>query len=389
VSHARIALHLILKSLNLPVDSKIILTGINISDMLNVIKLNNLPFEFCDYKKESFEIDTKSLLKLICPQTRVVFITYLAGAMVNVEEVYNLCKEKNVILILDITQSVFLKINNMYLNKYADFVFFSLCDLKDIHTHRGAIILGGHGKLDLIRAGYVHSSTRPSIKYFLYFVLEDFLGCVLLNRYLFTIFFYPFLRVLYYFNKMEKVIQFTKGKGITLGPIIFAKGLWGGGGSSIGDIIPSEMLYRYTNLQADLGIRALQIVDKVIDTRVKNARLMNSLINKDLPVLSDSAGHIYWKYPIRVKNIFWWQKRLFSYGIDAAPTNLPSLSKLAFDNEVVAGEQRLLGVNYILNHILYVPIHYYLEEDDIHKIAFYINSIFEEEKAIFHCALAE
>lgn len=371
-SHARTAFLMILKSLKLEAGSEVLMSPINIPDMVNMIHvLGHIP-KFIDYEKNSFLFSIESIEMQITNRTKVLFVTVLSGIKTNIENIRDICKKFNLILILDLTQAYKQQSSNLELVHFADAVIYSLCDLKDIHTHRGGIVVTQNESLQKnlcdIKSDFFVTFKR---KVFIKFVLEDLLSSIILRRAFFSIMIYPFLKFLYRINQMENVISLTKGQGFTVFGLNIGRGLWGGGGSQLIHEIPEDLKYRFSELQAQIGLERLGKSPQIINRRKELAHKLSQLIDQRLLIHSKDEGQTFWKFPLYVHDVLAWQKRLLEYGIDAAPSNLPWLPDIEYFKKFDSLAQN----DHLVRFVIYIPAHYYLTDEEVVKMAKIINQV--------------
>jgi perosamine synthetase len=100
--------------------------------------------------------------------------------------------------------------------------------------------------------------------------------------------------------------------------------------------------YRMTNLQAAVGVAQMEIIDKSVETRRRNARLYNSLLETVdgivLPPEAPWAKNVYWMYTILVENSFGISRdELMDYlmkkGIETRPTFYPMHLQPVYKNQ--------------------------------------------------------
>ncbi len=375
-SYARISLYLSLKSMKLKPGDEVLLTAVNLPDMINMILLNNLKPVFVDYDKHSFNISIEDMNNKITEKTKVIFSTVLSGILSNIQEVYKIANKNKIIVIQDLTQSYDIKIppKNNDIATLSEIAIYSLCDLKDIHTHRGSMIVTSDESLyqDIKNEKSMFIKENKK-RWFWKFILQDFVSTILLRRSFFRYFIFPVLKLVINVTGPQNVINLTRGDGIKVGPMTLGKGVWGGDGDFIRKEIPESFKYKYTDIQAQIGLIQLKKHKKRVQRRKSNAALAFQYIHKDLVPFKLNEFNSYWKFPILVERPDLWQKKLLEHGIDAAPTNLTFLPGLDFFKDITDGKAPNARV--IVENIIYLPIHYYLTKDEVLKVIEIVNKI--------------
>lgn len=197
-SQLRIGLfHFLLNAV--PKKSRIATTSYTIFDMINIIlSSGNIPV-MVDIDRNTLSPDIQSLINLVeNNKVDIVVFTYLNGLNVNISELANICKKKDVLLIEDCAQSLW---DPKWSDKqkkpgsYGDIALYSSGFFKIINTISGGFLLlnnpnnkyksfiNDHKKLsDKITANFINRS--------LYALLFKFLT----NNFVFTIFLFPVIK---------------------------------------------------------------------------------------------------------------------------------------------------------------------------------------------------
>jgi len=377
-SHARIAFYHILKAYSFPKESEILMTAINLPDMVNMIHLNGLKVKFIDYKKRSTDIDLKILEESITDNTKAFFYTHLYGRAGNVEEIQKLCKKKGIQFIQDNTQSVDCKIKDKNITNFADVSFYSLCDLKVIHTHRGGIITTNNN--DLIAKIKNHQSTfenTPSYKYFVKFILEDSFFSFILKPLFFRLFIFQILKFFTLKGDGSFFDKITKGDGIQFLGFTFFENLFGEEGDLRRDSIPSEMKYRFTELQAQLGLKHLKTYKYIDQRRIEVIKLffneLTDISKQHCLDWTNIDNHVFWKFPVFINDVEGFRKYLLKNSIDAAPTNLPCIPA----ETIFKTSDDISNTTELRQGSVCLPLYHYISNAQAINMARVVNLYFE------------
>jgi perosamine synthetase len=376
-SHARIALWTILNSLKLNEGSEVLMTPINLPDMVNMILLNNCKPRFVDFEKQSLNVDIDDLKSKINAKTKVLFVTILNGISINLDPILKMAKENGLITVFDLTQAMGMVHGKNKIAALADYSIFSLCDLKDVHTHRGGVIaFNDISKKDSLLSSLKKIETTPSKKYFFDFVIEDLISTLMLKRIFFQIFIYPVIRILLFLNLIDSLEDITKGKGVKIFNINIGRGFWGGDGDLVRTNLPAHLTYHYTEMQAKIGLHQLKKVHSIQYARIQNAKKLLSLIeNKDI-IFYGQEDSLFWKFPIwqNEKQKLELKTYLIENGVDCAPSNLPLLSELdvfkKYHNDLTPNARDYT------ESTINLPAHYYLSEKEIEQMGAILNRFF-------------
>ena len=115
VANGTDALEIAISSLNIPVDSEIIVQGNTCIATCFGVTNNSYKLVLCDVDKNTHMIDISELKTKITSKTKILILVHLYGFMSNMSEIVKICEENNIILIEDCAQSH----GASYLNKKA------------------------------------------------------------------------------------------------------------------------------------------------------------------------------------------------------------------------------------------------------------------------------
>jgi dTDP-4-amino-4,6-dideoxygalactose transaminase len=378
ISHARVALYYCIRSYKYEDGDEVLMTPINIPDMVNMIRIAGLKERFVDINEKDFSVDLNDVKKKITSRSKFLFVTHLNGFVPDMDKIKNFAKENNLILIQDCTQNVGAKFNGQNLEAFSDLSVSALCDLKVIHTHMGGVVISNSETQSKKIKDLMNKELAPlSFSYFSRFLIEDTIATLILNRCIFTFFINPALSILNKVIGEDNIEAFTKGEGLKLGPVYLFKGLFGGGGNLSKSEIPDGMLYKFSDLQAQIGLRRLELCKDLDLKRISNSITLRNSLNIDPKYLFHSAensNEVYWKFPLRTQKFRDLQKKLLSIGIDSARSNLIALN----DYDCFSSKDLTPVASKISKETLCIPAHPYLSSDDMEKAAKCINQFFEK-----------
>ena len=110
-----------------------------VSDISSVI-FSGLKPVFCDINLKNFSFDLEKLKSCITPNTRAIFITHVLGINGLTDELLDLCKEKNILLIEDVCESHGVTFKNKKLGSYGYASNFSFYFAHHMTTIEGGIV---------------------------------------------------------------------------------------------------------------------------------------------------------------------------------------------------------------------------------------------------------
>lgn len=135
----RSSLYAILKSLNLEKNSDVLLQAFTCNAAINPILWAELNPIYIDCNSDDYNIDIENLKNKITPQSKIVMIQHTFGLPANIDEVLEICKENNLILIEDCAHSLGAEYKNQKVGTFGKAAFFSFSRDKIISSVYGGI----------------------------------------------------------------------------------------------------------------------------------------------------------------------------------------------------------------------------------------------------------
>lgn len=376
--HARICLYYLVKLHGLQPGDEILMSPTTLPDMVNMIRLAGARPVFVDFRERSHVMDLNLAREKLTPRTRMLFVTHLYGILPNLAEMAEFAREHDLHFIQDGTQSYGCRFDGRPLTEFADSSFFSTCALKDLHTHMGALAYSRDASVMAGLRAASRTDFRPiGLKYFWKFVKEDLIASLALNPRLFSWFIYRVFSVFFALDP-QNLERLLNGKGLQVGPFRLFVGLFGGSGDERRERVPSEMLYAFNDLQAEVGLESLRRAPLLQAQRRQNTlRLIERLspsARDRLPPLEPRAHHSFWRLPIAVDDPASFERHLFRNGIDPGKTTLPCVSEMEIFEEFRAPTPvaRKMGT-----HSVFLPNFHYLPESEVDRVARVVNGYFD------------
>ena len=178
-SLGREALYIALKCLGIKEGDGVILPSFGCKSILDpIVMLGGIP-QFADIE-EDFNIDPKSIAKIINSKTKIIILPHLFGKSAEIEKIINIAKEKNLYLIDDAAQALGGKYGEKYLGTMGDFGILSFGPFKGIMATRGGALLTNDEQLYkkakqiFIEDSSEKESINRFIKYYLKYRLRKY-----------------------------------------------------------------------------------------------------------------------------------------------------------------------------------------------------------------------
>ncbi|MDP4645751.1 MAG: DegT/DnrJ/EryC1/StrS family aminotransferase [Akkermansiaceae bacterium] len=159
----RSAFDLMLRALQLPPGSEVLLSALTVPDMVRIVKLHELVPVPVD-TDEAGNIISDSLKRAISPQTRMIVIAHLFGGSAPLDEVHKVAKDHDLLVVEDCAQS-FLRPGDSG-HPESDAALFSFGPIKTASALGGAVARIKSPELRERMAGLLESDSIQSRKSF-------------------------------------------------------------------------------------------------------------------------------------------------------------------------------------------------------------------------------
>lgn len=135
----RTSLDLLLQSLNLPPESEVLMSAINIREMAQIIRSHGLIPVPVDISIDTVAPNLEILEQLVSPRSKVLLIAHLFGIIIPLQPYADFCKKHHILLVEDCAQAFAGK--QYYGYPQADISLFSFGAIKSCTALGGAVAL--------------------------------------------------------------------------------------------------------------------------------------------------------------------------------------------------------------------------------------------------------
>jgi perosamine synthetase len=336
--YARSAFYAILKSLDLPPKSEILLTPITIGPMLEVIlALGHRPV-FVDIELETFCVDIDDLRAKLGRRPTCFLLTYLFGYVPNIEAVADLCRAAGTALLEDISHNIGATYKGRSLGSFGTAAIYSASLLKYVDAYNGAFAVTRDPALAARLRDVVSTFTDPDPARISGIIRTTFVWNFCLRRIPFTMVVYPLLSLIKALDKeaFEKLL----GARIDFKPL---------------DTLPGYYFENIAKIQCETMSKQLDKLEKLLEERLRDVALADDVGSKVLgrPVAPATrpgeARHTYWQFITPVSDLAQTRDALFRAGVETGATNLMNLADVY--GVEAPNAQRLKGYH------IFIPIH--------------------------------
>jgi perosamine synthetase len=345
--YARSAFHAILKSLDLPPKSEILLTPVTIGPMLEVIlALGHKPI-FVDIELETFCVDLEDLHKKLAAKPACFLLTYLFGYIPNIEAIAEACRQIGTVLLEDISHNIGGSSGGKSLGLHGKAGIYSASLLKYVDGYNGAFVVTDDERLAARLESEVAGFRPPDPARIAGVIRTTFIWNFALRRGPFDLAVFPLLWTIKKLNK-EKFEEI-------LGPKIVLK---------MRAVLQDYYFEDIASVQCEMISSQLDRLDSLIASRRMSAReaceAYRRVFGQPLPSAVDCRSHTFWQFVVPVKNLAGAREALFKAGVETGATNLMNLADVM--------EQELPGAKSLKESHIFIPLHVRLGARDYERI---------------------
>ena len=297
----RTTLDALLRHKNFKPGSEVIITGINIPDMVEILHSHKLKIVPFDLDMETLELDYNNLLKLVSNNTVMILVAHLFGTVMNIEKVFDLKKNRPDVFIFEDCAQAFSGLDNYLGDKRSDLSVFSFGSIKTVSAIGCSI--GTFKDISLLKSVNKILSNYKIQKRPFFFIK--------LTKYLFL----KFLSIPFVYGKFIKLCFII---GLDFDKIIVS-GVRGFNPKKILDSIrvqPSEPQLEFLNY------RLSTMKSDHLNYRIEAGNYVKNKLRNEYNVYGGkNKSHTYWLFPIMSNNKRELVKVLLDNGFDATFTS--------------------------------------------------------------------
>lgn len=202
----------ILKCLDLKEDKEVLLQAFTCNAAVNPILWVGLKPVFIDVNENSFNIDIEDLKRKIGSQSKVVIVQHTFGLPAEIDEILEICRQNNLILIEDCAHSLGAEYKGKKLGTFGKVSFFSFSRDKVISSVYGGIAVTDDDKLAKKIKEYQERVGYPSY----FWIKQQLLHPILMNWLIlptYSILGKYFLILFQWFRILSKAVHWKEKRG--------------------------------------------------------------------------------------------------------------------------------------------------------------------------------
>src|SRR5437899_5195319 len=250
-SYGRMAFYYILKALDLPAGSEIVVPALTFWVVPALARVAGLKVVFADVDPSTFTLDPAAFERAVTPATRVVVPTHLYGLPCDMDPIVSTAARHNIFVVEDCAHALGGTFNGRQVGTIGDAGFFSFQTLKPLNCYGGGMALVRDAGLAAGVRALAEREPWPDRKRIENRLLVGRLQRMFIKPWVFSISAFPILWV---------------SSLVGANPDVY---LWEAIRSL--DPLPDSYTERFPNVQAVLGLAALEMFDGWTDETRRHA----------------------------------------------------------------------------------------------------------------------
>jgi perosamine synthetase len=279
-SYGRMAFYYILKALDFPVGSEIVLPALTFWVVPELARVAGLKVVFADVDPTTFTLDPISLERAITPATRAVVPTHLYGLPCDMAAIMAVASRHGLKVVEDCAHAIGATFEGKAVGTFGDAGFFSFQTLKPLNCYGGGMALVKDSAVaDRVRT-FAEGEPWPSEKRIEQRLLIGRLQRIFIRPSVFSISAFPILWVSSLIGANPDVYLWEDIRSL--------------------DPLPETYPERFPNVQAAIGLAALERLDEWTEQTRRHAAVMDRALGDlpgvSTPVIPPKCTHVYYQY---------------------------------------------------------------------------------------------
>jgi len=279
-SYGRMAFYYILKALDLPEGSEIVVPALTFWVVPALARVAGLKVVFADVDPATFTLDPAALERAITPATRAVVPTHLYGLPCEMDGILDIAARHSLTVVEDCAHALGATYNGRPVGTLGDAGFFSFQTLKPLNCYGGGLALvRDSGVAARVRA-LAERERWPDEKRVTNRLLVGRLQRIFIKPWVFTISAFPILWVSSLIGANPDVYLWEDIRSL--------------------DPLPDAYTERFPNVQAAIGLTALEALDGWTERTRRHVRVMDNALGNlpgiTIPSVPAKRTHVYYQY---------------------------------------------------------------------------------------------
>ena len=310
--YGRMALYFILKALDLPAGSEVVVPALTFWVVPEIVRVAGLTPVFADIDPGTFTLSPDAFERALTPRTSAVIPTHLYGLPCDMDPILAIARAANVKVIEDCAHSLGATYKGLMVGTLGDASFFSFQAFKPLNTYGGGLAWVRDAGVARRVGEFADAEQWPTEKR-----VEDILWS----------------------GKWQHTFIRPKVFTYSLFPLWWAAS-WTGAKPEERlweqvrplDPLPAHYRGRFTNVQAAMGLAGLAHLPQFIARTRHHARMLDDMLGGVdgvvIPHVPSDRSHVYYQYCPYVPESERIVKRCIRRGVDVAPMHVDVCTRM-------------------------------------------------------------
>ncbi|HEY2434920.1 MAG TPA: aminotransferase class I/II-fold pyridoxal phosphate-dependent enzyme [Vicinamibacterales bacterium] len=310
--YGRMALYFILKALDFPAGSEIVVPAFTFWVVPEIARAAGLTPVFADVDPTTFTLSPQAAEKAITPKTVAILPTHLYGLACDMDPILDIARRHNLKVVEDCAHSLGATYKGQMVGTQGDGSFFSFQAFKPLNTYGGGLSWVRDAGVAKKVAEFADAEQWPDEKRVESILSSGKWQHTFIRPKVFTYSLYP----------IWLFASYTGGKP--------EERLWEG----VRPLTPLPDKYRgrFTNVQAAMGRAGLKQLPEFIERTRRHARMLDGILGDTpgvtIPTTPEGRTHVYYQYCPYVPEPATIVKRCIRRGVDVAPMHVDVCTRM-------------------------------------------------------------
>lgn len=304
--YGRMALYFILKAMDFPPGSEIIVPALTFWVVPEIARVAGLKLVFADVDPVTFTLSPAAVERAITANTRAVLPTHLYGMSCDMDPILELARRHDLKVIEDCAHSLGALYKGQMVGTLGDASFFSFQAFKPLNTYGGGLAWMRGAELARRVAEFADGEQWPTEKRIESILWSGKWQHTFIRPKVFTYSLFPIWYVASWVDAKPEERMWESVRRL--------------------DPLPSQYRGRFSNVQAAIGLAGLERLPEFIARTRRHARILDDLLGDvpgiTIPQIPPGRTHVYYQYCAYVPESETVVKRCIRRGVDVAPMHV-------------------------------------------------------------------
>jgi dTDP-4-amino-4,6-dideoxygalactose transaminase len=304
--YGRMALCFILKAMDFPPGSEIIVPALTFWVVPEIARVAGLKLVFADVDPVTFTLSPAAVERAITANTRAVLPTHLYGMSCDMDPILELARRHDLKVIEDCAHSLGALYKGQMVGTLGDASFFSFQAFKPLNTYGGGLAWMRGAELARRVAEFADGEQWPTEKRIESILWSGKWQHTFIRPKVFTYSLFPIWYVASWVDAKPEERMWESVRRL--------------------DPLPSQYRGRFSNVQAAIGLAGLERLPEFIARTRRHARILDDLLGDvpgiTIPQIPPGRTHVYYQYCAYVPESETVVKRCIRRGVDVAPMHV-------------------------------------------------------------------